>query len=113
MLAAAQVHVRHLARRRRVPGDNLTLVDKINFNQGRSQTCLFHCPKTGLKLFYHGDDIAAVSDDDILKAFHAALSGPFEANVKYFIGLEPGDDKEGLLLNRCISYTDTPVTRSS
>ena len=88
---------------------NLTLVDKINLNQGRSQTCLFHCSKTGFKLVYHGDDIAAVSDDDVLKAFHITLSGSFEAKVIYLIGPEPGDDKEGLLLNRCISYTDEGI----
>ena len=88
---------------------NFTLVEKIALNQGQAQICLYYCPRTGMKLVYHGDDIGAVSYGPELDEFHKRLSKSFEANVKYLIGPEAGDDKSELLLNRCITYTDAGV----
>jgi len=85
---------------------NYTLSECIMMSQGMSSPCFFQNEEKDLKIVYHGDDIGAVSTGEVLREFHEDLRNYFDAEIKYLLGPEPTDDKEGRLLNRCLTWRD-------
>ena len=55
---------------------------------------------------YRGDDIVAEGGGCELWSFHAELKKYFDAEVKYLMGPDAGDDKFGTILNRCLTWRE-------
>ena len=84
---------------------NKELTDKIGMEQGLGNPCCFYDPKTDCKLVYHRDDIAIEGDREGVEELEAKIGKTFTLVRKALLGLEPGDDKHAMLLNRLI-YID-------
>jgi hypothetical protein len=74
------------------------------FRQGLASPSLFCSESLDMELLVHGDDFAAVGDDDAIEALVKMLRGVFELKVRAILGPEPGDDREVRVLNRIIRY---------
>jgi hypothetical protein len=85
----------------------LCLKDEIGFVGGESSPCIFHDKKTGLKVVYHGDDVAVEGYAADIEDFTLKLGVHFELVVKATLGPEAGDDKRASLLNRLLTWEDT------
>eukprot|EP00971_Amphidinium_carterae_P232483 4613764-Amphidinium_carterae.1 len=71
---------------------------------GAYPNCLFH-EEWGVRLTYHGDDIAALGETEILDKLEAVIGLRFHVVRKARLGRGAADDKEAMLLNRILSVT--------
>ncbi len=84
---------------------NDTLTNTLEHSQGMSNPCLFYDARDDVRLAYHGDDVVAEGEEAGLDAFTSELKPHFDLVVKYTLGPEAHDDKHGVILNRCLTWT--------
>ena len=77
---------------------------KDGFRRGRSNTCLFHHPISGVAVMVHGDDFVAVGDKDGLKSIREALEGKYKLKVQT-LGSRKECSKEIRVLNKIVRHT--------
>ena len=73
---------------------------------GSEKACptIFYEAAMDLRACGHGDDIMFEGEVSHMELAVSRLESKFELEVKYKLGPEAGDDKQGLLLNRAISW---------
>ena len=87
---------------------NRTLAS-LGFVTGLSSTCVFHHPTRGIKLVVHGDDFTLSGDEQQLHWFAGELEKKYIVKVRGVLGPGKNDQKEILLLNRVIEWTDQGI----
>ena len=79
----------------------------MGFVQGPASPCMFHHRERNLVSSVHGDDFTTAGPKRHLAWFEAELARRYELSKGGRIGPGPTDDKEGLVLNRVIRWTDS------
>ena len=82
------------------------LAEELKLVGGQSTPCIYHDPTTGMKLVFHGDDVAIEGYEDDLDTFTSHLGKHFELVVKATLGPESKDDKQACLLNRLLTWIE-------
>ncbi len=82
-----------------------SLVEELKLIGGQSTLCIYHDSLTGMKLAFHGDDVAIEGHEDDLDTFTSRLGKHFELVVKA-PGPKGKDDKQACLLNRLLTLTE-------
>ena len=78
----------------------------IGFVQGLASPCMFHHPERGLVTSVHGDDFTTVGPKMHLDWFETALEAAYELRKGGRLGPGEKDEKEGLILNRVVRWTN-------
>ena len=78
---------------------------KAGFAQGMSCPNVYFNAEKDIATMVHGDDEAALTDDDGLKYVEDVLNSRYKISVRGRLGGEVDDDREGRILNRYIRWT--------
>ena len=81
----------------------------LGFVQGLASPCMFHHPERGLVTSVHGDDFTTAGPKDSLDWFETELAAKYELSKGGRLGPAPEDDKQGLVLNRVIRWTENGI----
>ena len=79
----------------------------MGFVQGSASPCMFHHQERSLVSSVHGDDFTSAGPKKHLDWLEAELAKRYELSKGGRLGPGPTDDKEGLVLNRVIRWTDS------
>ena len=82
------------------------LVEELKLIGSQSTPCIYHDPLTGMKLVFHGDDVAIEGHEGDLDTITSRLDKLFELVVKATLGPESKDDKQACLLDRLLTWTE-------
>jgi len=83
---------------------------EMGFVQGLSSPCVFHHPKWKLVTAVHGDDFTTRGSKQNLDAFEKLLREKYELKSGGRLGPGKSDDKQAMVLNRVVQWTDEGVT---
>ena len=78
----------------------------LGFVQGLASPCMFYHPQRRLIASVHGDDFTTAGAKVHLDWFENQLEVVYELSKGGRLGPGPGDDKEGLILNRVVRWTE-------
>ena len=76
------------------------------FVRGRACGVLFYHPGRDISLSCHGDDFMAAGEGEDLRWLATEMSGWFEIKVRAVMGPEEKDDKEVVILGRCVRWKE-------
>ena len=82
----------------------------MGFVQGVSSPCVFHHPKWRLVTAVHGDDFTTRGSKRNLDMFEKLLRERYELKSGGRLGPGNGDDKQAMVLNRVVQWTEDGVT---
>ena len=74
------------------------------YQQGKSNSCLFHNEASGVAIMVHGDDFIAVGDEKSLAGTRQTLENRYKLKVET-LGDGPGCQKEIRVLNKVLRRT--------
>jgi len=81
----------------------------MGFVQGTSCTTIFHHPSRSLKCTVHGDDFTCLGPRSSMTWFEEQLGAKYEYTCGGRLGPGPTDDKEGMILNRVVRWSDNGI----
>eukprot|EP00971_Amphidinium_carterae_P050631 996923-Amphidinium_carterae.1 len=81
-------------------------IKAVGLEESLSTPCCWHEAATNSKLCFHGEDIAIEGGEMAVDRIHQELGKSFQLVVKSKTGFGQGQDRTGILLNRCITLTD-------
>ena len=76
------------------------------FVRGRACGVVFRHPERDVSVMCHGDDFMATGDGGDLRWLASLMATWFEIKVRAVMGPEEGDDKEVVILGRCVRWRD-------
>ncbi len=82
------------------------LVDDLGFSVGDASACVFYHKARDLRCSIHGDDLTTVGSKVNLDWFKKELEKHYELKEPHRLGPGPSDDREALVLNRVVRWTD-------
>ncbi len=82
------------------------LVQDLGFTVGDASACVFYHQARDLRCSVHGDDLTTVGSKLNLDWFKRELERHYELKEPHRLGPGDGDDREALVLNRVVRWTD-------